>query len=73
MSNLTILDGFHVLIRTGDVLKWGDEVEYMLVHFDDEAQRVRLSLKAEPVLKALQVKFVPNFEQCIRQVDRCPK
>lgn len=40
--------------RTGDVLKWGDEVEYMLVHFDDEAQRVRLSLKADPVLKALQ-------------------
>jgi len=26
----------------------------MLVHFDDENQRVRLSLKAEPVLKALQ-------------------
>ena len=42
-------------LRTGDVLKWGDEVEYMLVHFDDENQRVRLSLKAEPVLKALQV------------------
>lgn len=40
--------------RTGDVLMWGDEVEYMLVNFDDDAKRVRVSLRAEQVLKALQ-------------------
>ena len=63
---------FHLLFRTGDVLKWGDEVEYMLVHFDDEAQRVRLSLKAEPVLKALQVNLSPTLSDVSEWCDFCP-
>ena len=58
VASISRVSGLVYLVsrRTGDVLKWGDEVEYMLVHFDDEAQRVRLSLKAEPVLRALQVR-----------------
>ncbi|XP_076384766.1 glutamate--cysteine ligase isoform X1 [Megalopta genalis] len=42
--------------RQGDVLKWGDEVEYMLIKFDDEAKTAKLSLRAEEILKTLNEK-----------------
>nr|XP_042704740.1 glutamate--cysteine ligase catalytic subunit isoform X3 [Chrysemys picta bellii] len=42
--------------RQKDVLKWGDEVEYMLVAFDHEHKKVRLSLTGEEVLYTLQEK-----------------
>ena len=42
--------------RQGDILKWGDEVEYMLVKFDDEAKTAKLSLRAEDILKTLNEK-----------------
>ncbi|XP_021359710.1 glutamate--cysteine ligase catalytic subunit-like isoform X2 [Mizuhopecten yessoensis] len=37
-----------------DVLYWGDEVEYMLVKFDDEKKTARLRLDADRVLAILQ-------------------
>ncbi|CAG9782921.1 unnamed protein product [Diatraea saccharalis] len=40
--------------RTGDVLKWGDEVEYIIVKFDDENQRATVSLRADEILPKLQ-------------------
>ncbi|XP_051159264.1 glutamate--cysteine ligase catalytic subunit [Leptopilina boulardi] len=39
--------------RQGDVLKWGDEVEYILVKFDDEAKTAKVSLRAQEVLDQL--------------------
>ncbi|CAD7093323.1 unnamed protein product [Hermetia illucens] len=42
--------------RQGDVLKWGDEVEYMLVKFDDKNKTAKLSLRAQEVLDALNEK-----------------
>ncbi|KAL2725268.1 glutamate--cysteine ligase catalytic subunit [Vespula squamosa] len=42
--------------RQGDVLKWGDEVEYVLVKFDDVAKTAKLSLRAEEILKVLNEK-----------------
>ncbi|PNI77732.1 GCLC isoform 13, partial [Pan troglodytes] len=42
--------------RHKDVLKWGDEVEYMLVSFDHENKKVRLVLSGEKVLETLQEK-----------------
>lgn len=42
--------------RQGDILKWGDEVEYVLVKFDDEAKTVKLSLRAGEILKTLNEK-----------------
>ncbi|CAH1643387.1 unnamed protein product [Spodoptera littoralis] len=42
--------------RTGDVLKWGDEVEYIIVKFDDENQRATVSLIAHNLLPKLQEK-----------------
>ncbi|KAK2544814.1 Gclc [Columba livia] len=42
--------------RHKDVLKWGDEVEYMLVKFDHENKKVRLLLCGEEILQTLQDK-----------------
>lgn len=42
--------------RTGDVLKWGDEVEYIIVKFDDENERATVSLRAKDILPQLQEK-----------------
>eukprot|EP00698_Gefionella_okellyi_P009902 TRINITY_DN2542_c0_g1_i1.p1 TRINITY_DN2542_c0_g1~~TRINITY_DN2542_c0_g1_i1.p1 ORF type:complete len:652 (+),score=121.82 TRINITY_DN2542_c0_g1_i1:41-1996(+) len=39
--------------RENDCLLWGDEVEYMLVHFDSAAKSVVLSLKADGILETL--------------------
>ncbi|EEB12269.1 glutamate--cysteine ligase, putative [Pediculus humanus corporis] len=40
--------------RQGDFLKWGDEVEYMIVKFDHERKTARLSLRAQEILPILQ-------------------
>ncbi|XP_071442481.1 glutamate--cysteine ligase catalytic subunit isoform X1 [Hetaerina americana] len=37
--------------RQGDILKWGDEVEYMIVKFDDGNKTARLSLRAAEILE----------------------
>lgn len=42
--------------RQGDILKWGDEVEYVLVKFDDEAKTAKLSLRAADILHVLNEK-----------------
>ncbi|CAB3237386.1 unnamed protein product [Arctia plantaginis] len=46
--------------RTGDVLKWGDEVEYIIVKFDDEKERATVSLRAKDLLPQLQEKEVAD-------------
>jgi hypothetical protein len=38
------------------VLKWGDEVEYMIIKFDDEKQTAKVSLRAIEILDELQEK-----------------
>ncbi|NP_001092146.1 glutamate-cysteine ligase, catalytic subunit L homeolog isoform X1 [Xenopus laevis] len=40
--------------RQKDVLKWGDEVEYMLVSFDHSNKKARLLLKGGEILDTLQ-------------------
>lgn len=42
--------------RQGDVLKWGDEVEYIIVKFDDKKKVARVSLKAQELLAKLNEK-----------------
>ncbi|KAM9738863.1 glutamate--cysteine ligase catalytic subunit isoform 2-T2 [Dama dama] len=42
--------------RHKDVLKWGDEVEYMLVSFDHEKKKAQLVLSGEELLETLQEK-----------------
>ncbi|XP_070533498.1 glutamate--cysteine ligase catalytic subunit-like [Ptychodera flava] len=46
--------------RQGDTLKWGDEVEYMLVTFDHEAKTAKLNLDGVKYLKVLEEKEVNN-------------
>nr|CAD7595628.1 unnamed protein product [Timema genevievae] len=48
--------------RQGDVLKWGDEVEYMIVKFDDKNKTAKLSLRALEVLNVLQEKELSDPE-----------
>ena len=48
---------FYLIFFQGDILKWGDEVEYNLVRFDsneDGDKKAQLLLKAEEVLDVLQ-------------------
>lgn len=40
--------------RKGDVLKWGDEIEYTLITLDAENQKARLSLIGPDILSDLQ-------------------
>lgn len=42
--------------RQGDVLKWGDEVEYIIVKFDKTERVARVSLKAQELLAKLNEK-----------------
>ncbi|XP_040839498.1 glutamate--cysteine ligase catalytic subunit isoform X5 [Ochotona curzoniae] len=52
---LQFLNIYHaVKDRHKDVLKWGDEVEYMLVSFNHENKKVQLVLSGEQVLETLQ-------------------
>ncbi|XP_044751273.1 glutamate--cysteine ligase [Coccinella septempunctata] len=42
--------------RQGDVLKWGDEVEYIIVKFIDERREAKVSLRAKEILAILTEK-----------------
>ncbi|KAL6079062.1 glutamate--cysteine ligase [Balamuthia mandrillaris] len=39
--------------RKGDCLKFGDEIEYMVVHVDDAEKKIRLALRAHQILDEL--------------------
>lgn len=39
--------------RRGDILLWGDEIEYIVVSFDHDTQNAKLSLRQEEILKVL--------------------
>ncbi|XP_058450449.1 glutamate--cysteine ligase [Malaya genurostris] len=42
--------------RQDDCLKWGDEVEYVIVRFDDENRETKVSLRAREMLAVLNEK-----------------
>lgn len=42
--------------RQGDILKWGDEVEYIIVKFDHEKKTAKLSLRSHEILAVLNEK-----------------
>ncbi|XP_024085611.1 glutamate--cysteine ligase catalytic subunit [Cimex lectularius] len=46
--------------KHGDVLKWGDEVEYMIVKFDDDNKKASLSLRGQELLSILNEKEAKN-------------
>ncbi|CAK8697360.1 unnamed protein product [Clavelina lepadiformis] len=49
------------LERPKDILKWGDELEYMVIRFDHENRKVQVSLRGEEILKQLQTKENNSF------------
>ncbi|GIY57581.1 glutamate--cysteine ligase catalytic subunit [Caerostris darwini] len=46
--------------RQNDCLKWGDEIEYMIIKFNHENKTAKVCLKAESVLHTLQEKEKEN-------------
>ncbi|KAK4054315.1 glutamate--cysteine ligase [Microbotryomycetes sp. JL221] len=40
--------------RTGDKLQWGDEIEYMVISYDEQQLNARLSLRQTEILQDLQ-------------------
>lgn len=50
--------------RQGDVLKWGDEVEYIIVRFDDEKREAKVSLRAKDILTKLNEKELMDPLNC---------
>lgn len=48
--------------RENDCLKWGDEVEYMLVHLDHAKKTAQVRLRAHEILPVLQEKELKNPE-----------
>ncbi|XP_075235916.1 glutamate--cysteine ligase [Lycorma delicatula] len=46
--------------RQGDVLKWGDEVEYIIVKFNHQKKIAQVSLRAQEILNKLQEKELLN-------------
>nr|XP_039254542.1 glutamate--cysteine ligase catalytic subunit-like [Styela clava] len=50
--------------RHGDILKWGDEVEYSLLHFDHENRKVQLVLRGEKICEKLMEKEENDPDSC---------
>ncbi|KAL5277748.1 GCLC family protein [Megaselia abdita] len=48
--------------REGDILKWGDEVEYIIVDFNEEQKRARVALRAQDLLTHLNEKEAADPE-----------
>ncbi|KAK4546775.1 Zn finger-containing GTPase- Activating Protein for ARF [Oleoguttula mirabilis] len=51
-----------------DALLWGDEIEYLVVTFDDDKREVKLSLRQADILKALA-----NDEKLLKQGGGVPE
>lgn len=50
--------------RRGDTLKWGDEIEYILVKFDERQKIARVALKSLELLEILNEKEETNPSAC---------
>lgn len=50
--------------RKGDTLKWGDEIEYILVKFDERQRKARVVLKSEALLEILSEREITNPCAC---------
>ncbi|CAO1295214.1 unnamed protein product [Diamesa tonsa] len=46
--------------RTGDVFKWVDEIEYMIVRFDEDQEVVQVSLRSSELLAVLNEKEIKD-------------
>ncbi|CAG8680374.1 5799_t:CDS:10, partial [Cetraspora pellucida] len=61
--------------KENNCLKWGDEVEYMVIEYDDEAKNAKLSLRIHEILAELRKEEeealkMPNSEQTVKTLWR---
>eukprot|EP01087_Luapelamoeba_hula_P007550 TRINITY_DN1846_c0_g2_i1.p1 TRINITY_DN1846_c0_g2~~TRINITY_DN1846_c0_g2_i1.p1 ORF type:complete len:711 (-),score=139.88 TRINITY_DN1846_c0_g2_i1:65-2197(-) len=52
--------------RTGDCLKWGDEIEYMLLRFNDDTRTVRLGLRGADILDELMHEELAAISEAVK-------
>ncbi|KAG7098839.1 hypothetical protein E1B28_000743 [Marasmius oreades] len=50
--------------KTGDELLWGDEIEYMVISFDDEKKNAKLSLRQTEILAKLSAIVSDICSEC---------
>eukprot|EP01091_Cochliopodium_minus_P004935 TRINITY_DN1483_c0_g2_i3.p2 TRINITY_DN1483_c0_g2~~TRINITY_DN1483_c0_g2_i3.p2 ORF type:complete len:136 (+),score=36.39 TRINITY_DN1483_c0_g2_i3:63-470(+) len=55
--------------RENDILKWGDEIEYIIVQLDHENKRATLSLRGDKLLEKLQEPELKFLETGVGKVD----
>lgn len=58
--------------RRGDKLLWGDEVEYMVVSFDDDNHNARLSLRQAEILQVLAKSHEQAMSLAPETIDEVP-
>ena len=66
--------------KEGNALLWGDEVEYLVVAFDDKSRNVKLSLRQADILAALAADealckkggCVPDLQIVTHEGETCP-
>lgn len=58
--------------RRGDKLLWGDEIEYMVVSFDDEQHNARLSLRQAEILRVLAESHEQATSRAPDMIDDIP-
>ncbi|CAH6721158.1 glutamate--cysteine ligase [[Candida] jaroonii] len=51
--------------RDDDKFYWGDEVEYMLVHIDDDSQKATLSIDKDYILDDLNDSTLPLYKEVV--------
>ena len=66
--------------KEGDILRWGDEIEYLVVCLDDDKRTAKLSLRQADILDALAKDeelcakggCVPDLQNVVREGDTTP-
>ncbi|MDI1493435.1 MAG: glutamate--cysteine ligase [Ramalina farinacea] len=66
--------------KEGNALLWGDEIEYLVVAFDDKSRTVKLSLRQADILAALAADealcqkggCVPDLQTVTHEGETCP-
>ncbi|CAE6420552.1 unnamed protein product [Rhizoctonia solani] len=58
--------------REGDTLLWGDEIEYMVVSYDNENKNARLSLRQSEILAKLKDVVLDLCNGCPTSADTVP-
>eukprot|EP00741_Cyanophora_paradoxa_P021342 tig00021348_g20601.t1 len=59
--------------RHGDVLRWGEEVEYMILYLDRSQKVARLSLRAPAILERISAVQIESSSPCAKLIKWVPE